>query len=160
MKVYRLCSEEEYESMMNTKSYESIGKECKKNRMLSNHQYQPDQKYLHFFKDFASIFYFYVREGTYVCTYDIPDGLLKQYEGIGKYLDRINMRNYDYVTEYAIPNKEMDFSYLSKIDKATRTIEFEEILFDEHIDGLETVYDREQKPDIITDSDENYAGKK
>ena len=151
MKVYRLCDEEEFETVMSTKSFQEVGKECKNNRLLSNHNYQPGRKYLHFFKDFGSLFYFYVREGTYICTCDIPDDILEQYAGIGKYLDQIHMRNYERVTEYAIPSDEMDFSFVSKMERVTESIDTEDYLFGEYTESLETVYEEGQKPQELSE---------
>ena len=159
MLVYRLCKEEEYNSIMNTKSYDDIGSVCNKNRWLNNHSYQPNQKYLHFFKDFDSIFYCYLKEGTYVCTYELPDELLEQYAGIGKYVDRMFMRKHEMVTEYAIPNEKISFIFLRKIERVNQSIDFEDYLADEYQDFLETVYNREQKPHVLIKEDINRSEK-
>ena len=145
MIVYRLCNETEYQKIMTTKSFDDVGNICNNNSKFNNHKYLPNQKYLHFFKEYDSLFYLYLKSGTYICTYDIPDELLDKYMGIGKYLDRVFMRKLENVNEYAIPNNEILFNYLIKIEKVSISIEFEDYINENVTEQFEIVYDLNQK---------------
>ena len=145
MVVYRLCSELEYKKILNTMSFDDIGSLCSNNSRLNTHKYKTNQKYLHFFKDLNSIFYLYLKPGLYMCTYDIPDELLEKYVGVGQYLDIVFMRKLENVVEYAIPNNEILFDYLKRIEKVSKYIDYEEYFDDEYKDSLEVVYDIQSK---------------
>ena len=145
MVVYRLCNELELQKILNTTSFDDIGSLCSDNLKMNNHKYQSNQKYLHLFKDFNSLFYLYLKPGLYICTYDIPDEILEKYAGIGKYLDIVFMRKLEDIVEYAIPNSEILFDYLKRIDKVSKYIDYEEYLDDNYKNNLETVYDTQSK---------------
>ena len=143
MVVYRLCSESEFQKILDTMSFDDIGSLCSDNRKLNNHKYQINKKYLHFFKDYDSLFYLYLKPESYICTYNIPDELLEEYIGIGEYLDIVFMRKVESVIEYAIPNDEIVFDYLKRIERVIKYIDYEEYLNDDYKSSLEKVYDRE-----------------
>ena len=145
MTVYRLCNELEFQKILNTMSFDDIGSLCCNNSKRNNHRYKSNQKYLHFFKDYDSLFYLYLKSGTYICTYDIPDEILEKYVGVGKYLDRMYMKKIESVTEYSIPNAEISFDYLKSIEKISRDIEYEEYIDDDYKDSLELVYNIQQR---------------
>ena len=112
MEVYRLCNEVEYQIIGNTMSFDNIGSIYKNNSKENNHNYHNNQKYIHFFKEYTSLFYLYLKPGLYMCTYDIPDELLEKYVGVGQYLDIVFMRKLENVVEYAIPNNEILFEVI------------------------------------------------
>ena len=145
MVVYRLCNELEFQKILNTMSFNDIGSLYSDNSKLNNHKYQANQKYLHFFKDYNSLFYLCLKPGSYICTYDIPDNLLEKYVGIGQYLDIIFMRKLENAIEYAIPNDEILFDYLKRIDKVSKYIDYEEYLDGDYKSSLETLYDKQSK---------------
>ena len=145
MVVYRLCNELEFQKILNTMSFNDIGSLCSYNSKLNNHKYQANQKYLHFFKDYNSLFYLCLKPGSYICAYDIPDNLLEKYVGIGQYLDIIFMRKLENAIEYAIPNDEILFDYLKRIDKVSKYIDYEDYLDGDYKSSLETLYDKQSK---------------
>ena len=145
MLVYRICTESEKIAIIEDKGFDDTGVFCSYNPGLNTHNYCPNAKYLHFFKDFDSIFYLLVAEGDYLCTYDIPEWLLNNYIGEGFYLDRENFRNPESAIEYAIPNCDLKFNYLEKIDKITRYVDYDDYLDGNYEDGFETVYEKGQK---------------
>ena len=60
------------------------------------------------------------------------------------------MRKVEKVIEYAIPNNEIEFKYLIKIEKVLKGIEYEEYLYEDYKDNLETIYNKESKVLIKT----------
>ncbi len=145
MIVYRICRKKEFERIMNNKSFANIGSICTENPKINSHKYKNNEKYLHFFKSYDSVFYLYVTTDNYICTYDIPNELLKKNMGVGYYLDRIYMEKLESVAEYAIPSREIQFSYLQRVDKVKNYIDFEDFLDDDYADSLETVFDVTEK---------------
>lgn len=145
MIVYRLCNKKEIQEILNTKSFTNIGSINNNNSKLNNHTYIINQKYLHFFKDYDSLFYLYLKPKSNICIYNIPDILLEKYRGEGKYLDRLSMKRIDKVIEYAIPNYEIEFTYLQKIDKVIDNIDFFDYIEMNYNDKLETIYEINKK---------------
>ena len=145
MVVYRLCNELEFQRILNTMAFDDVGCLCSNNSKLNNHKYKTNQKYLHFFKEFSSLFYLYLKPKSYICTYDIPDELLEKYLGVGQYLDIVFMRKLEKAVEYAIPNSEILFEYLKKVEKVSKYIDYEEYLDDDYRDSLEVVYSIQSK---------------
>lgn len=140
MLVYRICKELEIRKIFENDSLNDIGKAFINNKKINNHNYEPNKKYLHFFKEYSSVFYLNTESGYYICTFDIPEFILENNAGEGYYLDITNWRNKEKVTEYAIKTEELDFNYLIKIDKITEYIDYEDYLYNEYTDKLETIY--------------------
>ena len=142
MQVYRLSSKDEVEKILSTHSFEGLGKECTPNPKLNNHNYQSNTRYMHFFKDFSSIFYLFPDQGKYICTYDFPEDILSGTKGEGKYLDYLFFRNLQTTSEYAIPESDVSFSHLSKVCRINRELEVEDYIADNTLSTLTTpVYD-------------------
>lgn len=145
MIVYRLCNEMEANKLLNGEDFYNIGRPYKKKETANNFDYIEDEHYLHFFKKFENIFYLKVREGKYVCTYDIPEEILKISEGIGNYYNYMFPDMLDHVPEYAINTKLLNYDYLVKMQQfiiyANHEDYFEDITLSE---ALETVFDSEQ----------------
>ncbi len=147
MVVYRICNKEELDKIINGIPFYEIGRICTNDSKLNSHEYKPNIKYLHFYKDYGSIFYLTTTKDYYICTYDIPDEILAEYEGYGRYLDRVFMRKEEQVEEYAIPSSQIDANYLQKIDRILDYVDFEDYLYGDYKDNLETIYKKE-KPRI------------
>ena len=142
MQVYRLSSKDEVERILNTHSFEGLGKECTPNPKLNNHNYQSNTRYIHFFKDFSSIFYLYPDENKFICTYDFPEEILSGTKGEGKYLDYLFFRNLQTTSEYAIPESNVNFSHLRQISRINRELEVEDYIADKTLSTLTTsIYD-------------------
>ena len=142
MLVYRVCHKDEYEVIFKEHSLINIGNTYSHlNPAVNTHQYKPDVRYIHFFEKLMDITYWYSYEGNYVCTYDIPDDLLKNYRGIGYYNEQIKFRTQNKVPEFAVPSNLVDFNYLVKVEYIKETILFEDFFDDYYKQFLETVYD-------------------
>ena len=142
MLVYRVCKEDEIKKILDEKSFKNVGSKYKIIRKISTHKYDQDKKYLHFFHDYDSLFYLATSEKHYICTYDIPELILKQFEGLGYYYDRIYLEKLESVDEFAIPIEKIDFSYLKKVDKIRKNINFEDYVLGNYIDNLQTIYNK------------------
>ena len=140
MLVYRLCNKKEIDIILNDKSFENVGKVCKKNSNVNTHSYIDNKKYLHFFKDKDSIFYLNTSKDMCICIYDVPKDLLEESEGKGCYFDNFNFRDKCIITEYAIETSSIYFNYLLKIDKILDYIDIEECLYDDIFSKTETLY--------------------
>ena len=148
MLVYRICNKEEITNILNNQSFTNIGNRFKVDIKKNHHKYNENIKYMHFFNDYDSVFYLNVTNGYYICTYDIPEDLLEKYKGIGLYLDRIQLIIKECVIEYAIPNTEIKFSYLTKIEKINEYIDFDDFVNNEY--NLTTIYEKEFQPKTLT----------
>ena len=123
MLVYRICKEPEMESLLNTKSFTNVGKNFKINSKMNNHNYKEEKKYLHFFKFKNDIFYLNLAKNYFLCTYDIPDDILKEKHGIGLYLDLFKFNNLIEVEEYAIETDLLKIEYLVKVERFLSVID-------------------------------------
>ena len=145
MQVYRLSSKDEVEKILASHNFLGLGKEHQINPKLNNHNYQPSTRYMHFFKDFSSIFYLFPDEGKYICTYDFPEDILSKTMGEGKYLDYLFFRNLQTTDEYAIPEGNIDFSHLRQISRINRELDIEDYIADKTLRSLTTtIYDSTQ----------------
>lgn len=143
MIVYRLCHKIEAQKLLNGEDFQNIGRPFEKKVTLNNFDYLENEHYLHFFKKFSNIFYLKPHEGQYICTYDIPEEILKVSEGIGYYHNYIHPDFLmDDVPEYAINTKLLDYEYLVKMQQFTMYVNhkdyFEDVTLSE---ALETVYE-------------------
>ena len=136
MLVYRICDDREITTIINERSFNNIGKKYISNNKLSTHKYDPNKKYIHFFKKYSDIFYLNTAEKTYICIYDIPDNILEQSKGIGFYIDRMMMRNLESVEEYAIDIDLLSFDYLIQADKIQGLLLYEEYLGNDYRDKI------------------------
>lgn len=103
MIVYRVCSESELFEILNSRNFDNVGRMIERDirTTLNNHKYKIGKKYLHFFKDVESTLNLKYIEGSYLCTYNIPDRILIDYIGVGYYYyDEVFKIS---VVEYAIP---------------------------------------------------------
>lgn len=145
MLVYRVCAENEIKHLLDDKSFKNIVKKYDSKYKLNSHKYKEDKKYIHFFKNFDSIFYYAVTEGSYVCIYDIPEEILERSAGIGYYYDRIHLEKLEAVEEYAVEENDLDINYLKTIKRSNRFIDFEDYVYNNYKRSLITVFDRKKK---------------
>ena len=89
MVVYRLCNEKEYNEIINSKNFNNVGKKFVSDNKLNTYNYDNNKLYIHFFKNFESIFYLTTTKGYYICIYDIPNDILNENKSTGFYLDKI-----------------------------------------------------------------------
>lgn len=115
--LYRVCNKEEIESILKNKNFEDVGKKRNLDTKKNNFNYEKDEKYMHFFTNKHNILYLDCSKGKYVCTYDLPEKIVKEHKGIGKYLDYMFFENIIEVEEVAIPITLMDYNYLDSIEK-------------------------------------------
>lgn len=91
----------------------------------NTHDYIPGVRYMHFFKDFSSLYYGLIYgKGFNVCTYDIDDELLSKYKGMGKYYYFDTKCS---LLEYAIPSNMIKFDNLIS---ASEIVGYDDIIDD------------------------------
>ena len=140
MLLYRLSKEEEILKILDTRKTDVIGAYCSNNPKLNNHIYQKDKKYLHFFLSEYEITNLNPQKGKYICTYDIPKDIVNAYLGFGYYLSVFDLETSKKITECAIPCELISFQNLIKIEKITKTLDFEDYL-DDIREFKETIYE-------------------
>ena len=91
---------------------------------------------------------FMKRKNNYICTYDIPEDILTNSFGIGKYLNPSSESdNCSCVSEYAIESNKIKKEYLIRVELIINDIDFTD--YDEYPDILDdylkVIYEREQK---------------
>lgn len=138
MKVYRICNIDEYNIILNEHSLSSIGRIPKNDKMLNDHNYQADTRYMHFFQRMIDIGHWLTEEGRYLCTYDIPDDLLEKHKGTGRYPV---YQEWAEVSEYAIPSSLISFDYLKKMEYMDPSISWDDLINNTYRRKLSTVYE-------------------
>lgn len=140
MLLYRICNKQEINLILN-KGIEYVGS-SREVTSVNSHNYKLGIPYIHFFLHKSDILYIGCSRDSYVCTYDIPYGLLDLYCGVGKYSDNVNFKDRVYVIEFAIPSKELKIDYLKRIDVLLDYIDYEDFLGGDILPELyETIYD-------------------
>ena len=130
MLVYRLCKEAEVLKILETRKIATIGKYCANIHKLNTHVYKKDKKYLHFFLEEYEITNLNPNKDMYICTYDIPKDIIDSHLGIGYYRSIFDLETLKKINECAIPVELIPFSYLQKIEKITKYLDFEDYLDD------------------------------
>ena len=152
MKVYRLCRQEEIEKIFNDKGFQNVGQECIQDKTINSHLYKENQKYLHFFPKFDDLLYLNTTEGNYICTYDIPDDILRARKGIGKYVDFVRFMHLIDVEEYAVETSALSINHLLCVFKIDKFIDYEDLLFDRSLKGFITpMYVKPSKKPLTLD---------
>lgn len=142
MKVYRLCSEKEAESVIKNRGFEGIGHRCQIDLKKNNHSYKKEENYMHFFDDEISLLYLYPSKGKRICVYDIPEDILNSAIGTGFYLDFIELECLEQVTEYAVESRKMKFEYLERIYVVQKDLDFDYVPnSDQLYASLNLIYD-------------------
>ena len=157
MLVYRICNNIEISKLLTNKSLSEIGKTYKIDKLKNTHNYKSNIKYIHFFKEFDSVFYLNTNKNHYICTYNIPDYLLDNNLGLGYYLDRTFLRSIDNVHEYVIDSNIVLFDYLIKIDKIISNIDFDDYLYSSYQNKLETIYIKQNNKLLVLKKDDKNA---
>ena len=137
MLVYRICDKREIFNILRDESFINVGNVFTSEEKINTHTYQDNEKYMHFFSDFDSVFYLNTFKNNFICTYDIPESLLKTNLGLGFYYDRVNYKVLEAVCEYAINHNEINISYLKKIDQI---IDYLDYLDYDYSNKLQTIY--------------------
>lgn len=148
MLVYRICSKHEIEQILNYNEFTAIGNYglTYLNDYKNSHKYKLNKLYLHFFKNKDSIFYMDTSKDRFICTYDIPEDILKTGMGIGKYLDYFNFSHLLNVCEYAIESSLINFEYLLKIERINKYIDIEDYMYDKELsEFVDAIYDKKTK---------------
>lgn len=143
MIVFRLCREDEVQQILDKQSFEKVGSLCKSSDKNS-HAYNENVKYMHFFAKKSDLLYLNTLKGRFICEYNIPDTVLANHYGLGKYLDYINFSEMNKVEEFAIPSRDIRFDYLESINKITKDIDYEDMFEDSNLKGfVQEVYNRD-----------------
>ena len=116
MLVYRVCAKRELDKIVSDKSFASVGSKCTDNE-TNTHHYLPDTFYMHFFSNVENVLHVNNSLKRYVCTYDIDEGLLEAFCGLGCYRKCENSREKENVVEYAIPSAMIKLENLVSIDE-------------------------------------------
>ena len=129
--VYRVCKKEEYESLVNCVAFSELGAYFDfDTSLLNDHNYDKDEKYLHFFREMGNIVFLGTLKGNYLCYYDVPDDLLEKSKGIGYYNEPgIIVKRFN-IEEYAIPSNLIKYEYLIGIARIKHEIELNDYLDD------------------------------
>ena len=143
MLVYRVCYESEVNLIFQQREVKAIGKRFFATKM-NTHHYDYSKLYIHFYENYDSIFYWYSHYRSFLCTYDIPDYILKPFRGFGMYAtrgDRETDHNTYKVPEFAVEADLLDFDYLKKIELMDSSATYEDYLNGDLSDKLELMYD-------------------
>ena len=141
MLVYRVCTQNEVNRILQNEPFSTIG--ClgedfikyQQTRAINNHKYKSDKLYLPFFDDIWSITYWKATKGNYVCTYDIPDDILVNCFGTGKYLNSGSESEIaNSVSEYAVESDKIKKQYLIRVELIKANIDLTD---DDYIETLE-----------------------
>lgn len=142
MLVYRICSRDEVDYILNTGSFDLIGGFGFQYKANNHHYQKVDVYYMHFFLNKDSVLYVNSSKGVFLCTYDIPNDILNKYTSLGDYLDYINYERKIKVIEFAIPSLMIKLEYLKRIDVLTSCIDYKDFLDGDLSPELyETIYD-------------------
>ena len=125
MKVYRVCNKEEFDIIMDERSLINIGGLYEVISALNTHSYKSDVRYMHFFKRLVDIGLWDTEQDHYICTYDMPETFLDDYQGLGTYY--FYNESID-VFEYAIPSSLVSFDYLKKIQHIDEFITWDDLV--------------------------------
>ena len=142
MLVYRVCKEDEFESIVNGIAFDGLGSYYDfDTSKLNNHNYIDNEYYFHFFKEISSVVFLGELKNNYLCYYEIPEDVLEQYKGVGFYNEPgLIYRKFDLV-EYAVPSKLIKLEYIVGIDKIKTEIELDDYYEDPSLhDYVEMVY--------------------
>ena len=149
MKVFRLCKEDEIHQILDKKSFENVGNYCS-NSEKNSHSYNENKRFLHFFQKKSDLLYLNTLKGRFICVYNIPETVLLNHFGYGKYLDYVQFETLNDVEEFAIPNENIRFDYLQSINKIIKDIDFEDMFENPNLKGyLQEVYNSENNYEKI-----------
>lgn len=123
MLVYRICKRDEVDALINNKPL-----------------YGDNDKNINFFREKYNIFCLDVSKDVFVCTYDIPDYLLKNRHDTWLYLDRVCYKSLEKADEYIIDNRFIKFEYLLKVERILEPIDIEEYIYEDISSKMELFY--------------------
>lgn len=125
MLVYRLCSREEVEHILNTGDFTTVGS-LGVNDGSNTHGYLVDTHYMHFYPLESDVLYRNTCKNSVICTYDIPDDILEMSKGFGTYLDYTNFTRRVEVLEYAVRSSVLTIDYLVKAEVLLDDVDYED----------------------------------
>lgn len=153
MKVYRLCGFEEIDKILKCKNFSQVGSNFVIDDKKSTHRYDTSKKFLHFAEHRIDLLFHYLKKNKFICTYEIPDEILSEHFGYGKYLDYVKFKTLENIREYAIPTDLLKFEFLTEVDKIVQPIDYEEVWDNPSMKGfLEKFYEKKpatQKQDLV-----------
>lgn len=140
MVVYRVCSKEEVDFLLNGGDISLVGSMPEKFRM-NIHCYDVNERYMHFFRNEGNVVLVGRFPEDYICVYDIPKSVLRSSIGIGYYTNIFSTWE---LTEYAIRSKDMNFGYLKRVKIAKDSLYINFLM--DHIPWYltEVIYDRDE----------------
>lgn len=136
MKLFRLCNATELNYILEYKNFDTLFRTFLKNSNSNTHNYLPDTKYIHFFREDFNILYLHPKQGRYLCVYDIPDEIAKQCLGLGIYYDYIYFKRKTSSLEYAIDSSKMEYNFLKKAYLILEPLNFD------YVPSRSEIYDR------------------
>lgn len=138
MLIYRLCRQDEIDSILKKRSLTQVGSYPDNiyDNKKHTHQLDPIKKYLYFFPKKENILYLNTMKNRFICTYDIPDDILKKCEGFGLYYDLISFNRLEKIKEYAIDTQKLSIDYLIDVNVITKNIDFYDYLENPKLNGF------------------------
>ena len=136
MKLYRLCSRKELDYILENKNFDNIFRTFVKNPNTSTHNYLPDTRYIHLFREDFNVLYLRPCQGKYICVYDIPGEITKNCLGLGIYYDYIYFKRKTSCLEYAIDASKMQFAFLKKVYLVVHPLSFD------YVPSVSEIYDK------------------
>lgn len=88
----------------------------------------------------------FLLKDKYLCIYNIPEDILKQYEGIWYYLDYFKFAIKIEVDEYAIKCHELSFDYLEKVYYINEEIDLDDSKLTNFLD---CIYEKESGKKLV-----------
>lgn len=138
--VYRVCSKNEVALILNSTSFDNIGTKEIFGKFDGRQSFR-NELHIHFFPSIDNILYMIDGDHKYLCIYDLPLDILEKYKGYGDYCYN---GHYKYnVLEYAVPSREMSFSYLKSIYVLLRDIDEYDFYYNQMVaSAAEKIYDK------------------
>lgn len=149
MYLYRVCSREEYDIIERDKSFQNVGTRgeffllLNKDQDLSSHNYNFNNKYLHFYEDRDNIFFRGLEKGKIIYVLDIDDKRLEGKEGFGNYFDYSKMHT-ENILEYALEVDSLSYNDICLVQEITEDISLSEVLYDDTNSKIITIYDKDK----------------
>ena len=115
--VYRFVSEREKRAI-EACDISGIGSTWEQDSRRNTHKYKEGVRYVHFVAnkhDTQDVYRELKRSKCYLCTYRIPNSILKKYAGKGFYPPHGYDNSYTEIKEYAIPSEQYNPEWLQKI---------------------------------------------
>jgi hypothetical protein len=143
MKLYRICHENEAKTILEGGDYSTLGNNYY-GMFRNTYDYEYGKKYLHFFSKLGNIYYLNLHKNNYFCEYEIPDDIIPQ-PSYGYYMDYVSFHNQDRLEEYIIESSLIKHEYLTKMERITEFIDYEDYLYGDLPSKFELVYEKDSE---------------